>query len=76
MSSGRTVQTQAAAPATSGDEKLVPDEGRQFLPSALATTMSSPGATRSTYDERLEKAATAPERSVAPTVVTCGKAAG
>ena len=29
--------------------------GRQFLPSALATRMSSPGAARSTYGERLEK---------------------
>ena len=48
----------------------------QFLPSALATRISAPGAARSTYGERLEKDATAPERSVAATVVTCGNAAG
>ena len=47
-SSGRTVQSHAAAPATIGDEKLVPDEGRQSFPTALATTMSSPGAAMST----------------------------
>jgi len=46
--SGRAVHTHAAAAATIGDEKLVPDSGRQSLPSALATLMSAPGAERST----------------------------
>ena len=58
VSSGRAVQTQAAAAATIGDEKLVPDDGCQSLPSALATMMSSPGAARSTKADLLENAAT------------------
>ena len=76
VSSGRTVQIHAAAPATSGEEKLVPEAVRQFFPRALATMISSPGAARSTYDDRLENGATFPDRSVAATVVTCGNAAG
>ena len=42
-SSGRTVQTHAAAPATSGEEKLVPASAAQLLSSAVATVMFSPG---------------------------------
>ena len=39
-SSGRTVQTHAAAPATSGEEKLVPASGAQPSSRAVATVMS------------------------------------
>ena len=53
-SSGRTVQTHAAAPATSGEEKLVPASGAQLSSSAVATVMSSPGAAISTKRDRLE----------------------
>ena len=48
VSSGRAVQIQAAAPATIGDEKLVPSSGCQFPPIALATRIPTPGAARST----------------------------
>jgi len=52
--SGRTVQSQAAAPATIGDEKLVPDSGAQLSGRISATGMSTPGAARSTYGDWLE----------------------
>jgi hypothetical protein len=60
-SCGRTVQTQAAAPATSGAEKLVPSKFVYPLGSekvGTATGVLVPGATRSSALERLEKKAT------------------
>ena len=72
-SSGRRVQTHAAAPATSGAEKLVPSA--LAYPDALAhvgtaTGMFSPGAARSTASERFEKNDDALCSSVAATVST------
>ena len=75
-SSGRTVQTHALAPETSGAAKLVPSPFRQPLPRAVAIGTSTPGAARSTNREVLEKPATAFVRSVAATVRTWGMLAG
>ena len=57
-SSGRAVQIQAAAPATSGAAKLVPEVSSPAVREALATVISSPGAAMSTYGERELNAAT------------------
>src|SRR4051794_32347071 len=78
-SSGLRVHTHAAAPATSGDEKLVP--AAVAYPDALAqvgtaTGMSSPGAARSTASERFEKNEERFCSFVAATVRTCGRLAG
>ena len=75
-SSGRTVHTQAAAPETSGAAKLVPSAVVQPFSIALAMGIPTPGAARSTKRDRLEKTAIPLDRSLAPTVNTCGMLAG
>ena len=64
-SSGRTVQTHAAAPDTIGAAKLVPSPVRQPFSSALAIGISTPGAARSTKRDRLENSAIPFARSLA-----------
>ena len=73
---GRAVHTHALAPETSGAAKLVPSPFANPCRAAVAIGISTPGATRSTKRERLEKDATALTRSEAPTVSTCGMLAG
>ena len=75
-SSGRTVQTHAAAPETRGAAKLVPSAVVQPFPIAVAIGISTPGAARSTKRDLLENEATPFAWSVAPTVSTCGMLAG
>ena len=75
-SSGRTVHTQAAAPATSGEAKLVPFPSVLYpvgsFANGSATGMCTPGAARSTVGDNDENAATWLRSFVAPTVRTCG----
>jgi hypothetical protein len=76
---GRSVQTHAAAPATSGDEKLVPGpRGSPTAPvrSGSATGMRTPGATRSTVGASVENDATRPLSFDAPDGQHVGIAAG
>src|SRR5581483_5232207 len=80
VSVGRTVQTHAAAAATIGAEKLVPERFDWYplgsRESGTAPVMLTPGAAMSTAGELVEKEATFPDWSVAATVKTCGHAAG
>ena len=76
-SSGRTVQTHALAPETSGAAKLVPSPSRPALPIAVAIGMPTPGADE--VDERASGSRTPRSRFallLAPTVRTWGMLAG
>ena len=81
VSVGRCVQTPAAAPETSGAEKLVPSYVSHGGPDlakvcGIATGMFWPGAARSMSADAVEKYVTRFDWSVAPIVSTCAKEAG
>src|SRR5438093_11118812 len=77
---GRTVHTQAVAPATIGEAKLVPLKEAYLLGglyvAGTATGIWYPGAARSTYCEPLVKNVGCPDWSMAPAVRTWGRLAG